>query len=136
MQVRDTSSSAAGDTTAKPQVKLLPRGSLRCGVNCLITKVPDDLRPSSSSKATTSDNLNFKSASHESGAPSTRAGTQTPLNSKPSPEGMAAEYAGGEIVDLEDDEFGDFVQPEGMPADAGGEVVDLEDDEFGDFIQA
>ena len=131
---------------ASPQVKILPRGSLRCGPDCVgptgthesrrISNsnwaIRDELRRISNSNWATTDELGMQRNSSQ--VPVTQGGggvaqiSPSPGSSNPHPAAGLPEGTANRGV--ADDEFDDFVGNASMFHTAP------DDDEFGDFVQA
>lgn len=103
----------ASNKIPSPQVKLLPRGAIRCGPNCLS---PSNESSSSGARTTTPDDFRPKPSCPGSSLYRTSGSAETLpdlLNSQSSI-GLAFAITDGKqqpgSVDDDDEEFGDFVQ--------------------------
>lgn len=118
---------------ASPQVKILPRGSLRCGPDCVGPTVTHESRRNSSGNWDTRDEFGMQRNSSQvpvmqgSGGVAQISPSPGSSNNPHPAAGVPEETANGGVAD---DEFGDFVGNASMFHTAP------DDDEFGDFVQA
>lgn len=112
-QVAEPVNLVASNKIPSPQVKLLPRGAIRCGPNCLS---PSNESSSSGARTTTPDDFRPKPSCPGSSLYRTSGSAETLpdlLNSQSSI-GLAFAITDGKqqpgSVDDDDEEFGDFVQ--------------------------